>query len=392
MRMTALRIWIAVMLLALVCAASALAVQANYGTGPVRAEANWPAGLAELLNSQQRVYAACVTFWDHFYYAGDTAAFNAFLKRYSQLASESHVLLLHPGQGTTKAVVPDLVSGRADTFTFDWEVTDATRVHPNDVALDLWLGGQVRQPGIVIPANVQVRFDKDLKESDISPLLRGPAEGAAQLLKDYREAKLGQIALVVKDLSQGKSRLLIGQGAGANPQVGHVLEVPESGGLPFISAYPVSQPARTKLNVGNCALVGAVALPVGAEPPGARGSAALGRIPMAPAGVYLLAYTGEFSDREEEPGTMSLMSVSVDKDGNPVFRQILGVPATRHTRPADVTYDGEDWYGASVRFPNKDQVSGENPAWRATVTLALHEPDGRYRGYEFRLDLQVIME
>jgi len=219
------------------------------------------------------------------------------------------------------------------------------------------------------------------------------AEGEAQLLKDLYDARLGQLALLVKDVSEGKSRLLVGQVSSGGPKVGLISRSTEWGNMPFVSAYPVSEMFKAKLGgMGECVVLGAISLLVRAEAPGARESADAGKIAMSPPGVYLLAYTGELSDKEEESGHVSLMSVSVNKDGSPAFQQILGVQATRHTRPANASYGGEDWFGASVRFPNKDQVSDQNPAWRATVVLAAHEPDNRYRSYEFKLDLQVTME
>ena len=168
----------------------------------------------------------------------------------------------------------------------------------------------------------------------------------SQALKDLQDARLGQIALLVKNLSQGKSRLLIGQGASAEPKVGNVVH--EVDALPFFTVYPVSSPAIAKLGgMGECVLVGAIALGVEAEPPGARDSTALGRIPMAPPGVYLLAYKEDVEvarpykgdlhgAAEEESGMVSLMSVSVDKEGNPAFQQVLAIPAKRFTRRADV--------------------------------------------------------
>ena len=104
---------------------------------------------------------------------------------------------------------------------------------------------------------------------------------------------------------------------------------------------------------------------------------------MAPPGVYLLAYKGALSDKEEENGRVYLISVSVDKDGNAAYKAHLETQAVRHTRPQSLdNREGRDWFGAEVEFAGR----------RANVTLAAPEADGRYRTYGFQLDLVVIMK
>lgn len=208
-----------------------------------------------------------------------------------------------------------------------------------------------------------------------------------------RKAELERIAVLIHGLSQGRSGLLLKSCASANPP-GRPSRSISWGDLPIVSVCPVSDPVRTKLPVGDCIVLGSINLLARAEPPGMRNSRFRGvraRIPQAQ-GTYLLVYTGQFSDEEQESGTMSLISVSVDDEGEVVFRQAFGAPAERHTRPADVflgtiyNYGGEDWYGASIRF----QVAADDPPGRIEVRLALHEPDGRYRSYRFQLDLDLL--
>ena len=133
-------------------------------------------------------------------------------------------------------------------------------------------------------------------------------------------------------------------------------------------------------------MIGAVALGTYAEPPGARESGNEGRIPMAPPGVYLLAYTGNIPDEwKEESGTVSLMSVSVDNDGNPAYQQFLGVPAVVN-REIVKTYAPPP---ARVQFPGDVGASDNDPARRGTVTLTIESPGGLH-SYRFKLDLYVF--
>jgi len=63
---------------------------------------------------------------EYFYYSGDTAAFNAFAKRYSQVQVPEHVLVLHSGQGSVEGMftTPLNPSGsERPTYTYDWAVT-----------------------------------------------------------------------------------------------------------------------------------------------------------------------------------------------------------------------------------------------------------------------------
>lgn len=186
--MRTLRTLIIVLLLALVCASTALPMAAEYDNGPVRGDhLNWPAGLADLLNSRERVYAYWFNWFDYFYYSGDTAAFNAFLKRYAQMGAASHVLVLHPGTGSVKRLGPAQFSRYktpdSDEIGFDWAVTGeswgssdaAGNKMPSVVRAELWLGGQVKLREVVIPDTVEVRFADGVSEKDISPLLQAPA-------------------------------------------------------------------------------------------------------------------------------------------------------------------------------------------------------------------------
>jgi len=124
---------------------------------------------------------------------------------------------------------------------------------------------------------------------------------------------------------------------------------------------------------------------------GGEGVEQSGQDTTALAGVYLLAYTGEFSDKEKESGTVSLVSVSVDKDGNTVIQQIFGVPATRYTRRGTLPMAAETGTGersssrTRIRCRSRILLGARQRRWRFTSLTA------RYRSYEFQLDLRITM-
>ena len=108
---------------------------------------------------------------------------------------------------------------------------------------------------------------------------------------------------------------------------------------------------------------------------------------MAPPGVYLLAYTGKLPDEwKEESGTVSLVSASVDNEGNPAYQQIIGVPAVVNRE----IVKGYAPPPARVQFPGDLGASDGDPPRRATITLAADSPDGRRYSYQFKLDLYVF--
>lgn len=58
----------------------------------------WPKGLAELVNAENRVHGYFVNWVDVFFFRGETAAFNEFLAKYSQLPDTKLHVVIHPGK------------------------------------------------------------------------------------------------------------------------------------------------------------------------------------------------------------------------------------------------------------------------------------------------------
>jgi len=138
---------------------------------PMGQQPDWPAGLADLVNSAGRVYGHWVNANDWFFYAGDTDDFNEFLKRYSKLKDTPLTLVLHSGKGKTGHL------GDPEKNTeYDWEVKVFRRGwHPEAppdptvtkqgyvIKVEVWLGGAPELDEISVPPNVKV---KSAEEND----------------------------------------------------------------------------------------------------------------------------------------------------------------------------------------------------------------------------------
>lgn len=203
-------------------------------------------------------------------------------------------------------------------------------------------------------------------------------------------SRTSEISTAVSRLSGGNSALLLDEPASASPSVGYVARRTDWGGWPFITVYQASSSFIANLDgIGPCVVLGAVALLVDARAP--SGESESQRTRKAPAGVYMLAYTGSLSDQEKETGSAVLIQVTRTGKYDWEFRDVLSTQAIRYSRPANVVSSNEDWHGVRASFPNKDQVSDSNPAWRAKLLMATPEPDRRYRNYEFALDQEITM-
>ena len=150
---------IAIMVTAFILAlcAWALSMATEYSPGPIVHQPTWPAGLAGVLNSQDREYGYWVGFSaDHIFYSGNSAEFEAFIGQLSALRSTPLTLVLHDGPGLTGR--PGDNSKRR--FAFDWEVSverdSEGRASQADITVDLWLGRRVSLRQINVPKCVVI--------------------------------------------------------------------------------------------------------------------------------------------------------------------------------------------------------------------------------------------
>ena len=208
-----------------------------------------------------------------------------------------------------------------------------------------------------------------------------------------REAKLHEISLYLQTLSDGKCKLAIGAGKGADARLGVVCR-----GMyqftPAITVYPSTMPVSTDMKgIGKRLLLGAVKTGVTAEDP--VYPAENPNPKRAEVGVYLLAF---------DPGdgkttaTMALLELGLGDDGLTTFKEVIKVPAQVDSLPASAdTPLGKSV--ARVELPDATTASDTNPAWRAAIEIEFDErAPGQpaktrtpIRVYEFKLDLGICM-
>jgi hypothetical protein len=115
---------------------------------------HWPAGLADLINSAERVHGFVVNASYTCYFRGDTTALNEFLDAYSRLPGARLQLVLHSG-------TPDV----ARNIAADWKLhatpsrrkgDEPTGLEPRPFVtrVDVWLGGSIKLDQLRIPENL----------------------------------------------------------------------------------------------------------------------------------------------------------------------------------------------------------------------------------------------
>ena len=141
---------------------------------PIVQQTDWPAGVADVLNSQKPVYAFFVNFQDNYYYSGDAAAFNDFMARYAELSGIPHTLVLHCGRGEVKDRIADSADGQP-SYAFDWYVfvvppmipdggLDKSSPYKRYVTVNLYLGCNIQLSDIKVPGNVTVKPGKEIDQ------------------------------------------------------------------------------------------------------------------------------------------------------------------------------------------------------------------------------------
>jgi hypothetical protein len=150
---------VVVMVSSLVWWMPASALEGEHMAGfPVGQPPQWPRGMADMLNSPNRVYGFFFNFGDSFFFAGDAQDFNDFVRHYAGLEGVSHRLILLPGRGKTGL----FDRGR---IGFDWAVSMSFYLQEGkpvgDAGVSLWVDGQVELEKVEVPANVVVQAGGD---------------------------------------------------------------------------------------------------------------------------------------------------------------------------------------------------------------------------------------
>ncbi len=155
--------------LSLILSARALSLGMDTGTQPAVQQEGWPKGAVDLANHPGRVAGHWVNQSDVFFFAGDTAVFNAFLARYAALSGEEtpHILTIQPGPGVTTKL-----GEKEPKIHYDWfmEISragwDGEQHYNPDPKIDrfpvrvritLATGGAVELKDIALPANIDLK-------------------------------------------------------------------------------------------------------------------------------------------------------------------------------------------------------------------------------------------
>lgn len=126
-----------------------------------RAEQTWPAGLASLANSRPRVHGYFVNDEDVLFYAGDTKAFNEFVKQYAAIDGIEREVVLRIGP--KKARSPWDKEDRDIDVNWSlyiggaWAMADRAPGAAMPTRIDVWLGGPIDLAKLEIPEGVKVK-------------------------------------------------------------------------------------------------------------------------------------------------------------------------------------------------------------------------------------------
>ena len=164
------------------CAALALNEISLYPKGePVGGVSDWPEGLKELVNIDDRVGGYAIQSDtlggypsysdDVFYFRGDAKAFAKFLDQYAKLKDTPLRLVLHPGRGM------NLKPGDSKGDPIDWSLTVWSRAWHEipetgktpvqkgyDITVDLYLGGNIDLKDLEVPLEIEVQSGGEIEQ------------------------------------------------------------------------------------------------------------------------------------------------------------------------------------------------------------------------------------
>ena len=123
--------------------------------------ANWPHGMADLVNVTNRVHGFFVNDGDIFFFSGSATNFSSFLEAYAKIDGivDRHRLILHEGTGEAKS--PWDKNGRA----CDWKLSGQGNGWKDGIITNyvlevhFWTSGKIALDQVSIPKNIEVAGD-----------------------------------------------------------------------------------------------------------------------------------------------------------------------------------------------------------------------------------------
>ena len=131
---------------------------------------DWPSGLADLINSGPVFAGHWVNANSEFFFLGDTASLNRFLKLYGGLKDTPLVVILHAGSARRSQLW-----GEKPAERYDWKAIVLKRgwgvpANPHNqqekwvVTLEVWIDHDIRLADLQVPENVRVKSAGEIEE------------------------------------------------------------------------------------------------------------------------------------------------------------------------------------------------------------------------------------
>jgi hypothetical protein len=130
---------------------------------PVTPQPDWPAGLAGMINTENRTVGWYVNANDFFAYTGNTETLNAFLAQFAALKAANAKVVLHAGKGQ----LGEFESKDNGIKTLDWRLDIIRWARPPEkpgMTVHVWLGGNVNLDALKMPGDVTVESGQEIEK------------------------------------------------------------------------------------------------------------------------------------------------------------------------------------------------------------------------------------
>jgi hypothetical protein len=186
----------------------------RFGNEPFTDVANyvsWP-NVMPVINDAHRVYHTWVNGNENFYFAGDTTALNAALKKFASIKAERLTVVLRPGPGKTSTFKKE------QSLPFNWNLHllggIARHMSTEELGSNIWdpspylhvyVGGAIKLDEIEIPQGVEVLEIADLQSRYAKCMtsknrgVRGWSCGHIAQLDPYNADSMRKIATLLDD-------------------------------------------------------------------------------------------------------------------------------------------------------------------------------------------------
>jgi len=146
------------------------ALSADHSDGPIPSRPDWPEGLLELVNAENRVHGFIVHLEEVFFFEGSTEDFNTFIQQFSKLPNTRLELVLHPGNLEVRSPWDkeprDLAAAwklYASPFSPEQLKNYDLEKAPFFARVDVWLGEGLKLSELEISENISVKSSGEIE-------------------------------------------------------------------------------------------------------------------------------------------------------------------------------------------------------------------------------------